>query len=469
MPPEAEQRSSACPNAVWPSRIRPRSRPGCRGFEHGLQGRTPALERRNDECNLLERRPLAASSRSPPRRAPATRATLQPRRSGWHRRVQGLRAAYRRRWRSRCASASWPYSAAGRNSSICPPASAARSSCVRRSDVKAARPGSYGSETVTSVRPESASSSPHSAPVRSSNRRRRPVGRPTHRAPIEAARPRAEQVAIPEARADRAPLDRRRRAARDLLRVAQARAGRTRARAWPEANRQSPQPRGTAEAIQRRSSEDAPATNARCASLVTARASVAPSASSRKTSSNVPIDLRAGRGAPQQVRSIRSTSVLLGTIRTGSLSIAARYPPGDARSCRLSPARGRGQAHLPMVVRASDTPADEKVEERGSPRSPSGATGSPTSAGGRDARPAAAHLLGLGVGDVESRTPLRASWNVIESSRPYPRRSRCPRYRTQARSCEPLVFLLGEPDSARLPYRKAVHKSRGLARALDSP
>src|SRR6185503_7784500 len=29
--------------------------------------------------------------------------------------------------------------------------------------------------------------------------------------------------------------------------------------------------------------------------------------------------------------------------------------------------------------------------------------------------------------------------------------------------------LLGEPDSARLPYRKARNKSRCLARALDSP
>ena len=58
----------------------------------------------------------------------------------------------------------WPGS-----SSIAPPASEARSSCVRRSDAKAARPGSYGSDTVTSARAESASSSPHSAPVRSSN------------------------------------------------------------------------------------------------------------------------------------------------------------------------------------------------------------------------------------------------------------------------------------------------------------
>jgi hypothetical protein len=47
-------------------------------------------------------------------------------------------------------------------------ASAFRSSEVRDSDAKASRPGSYGSETVTSARAASTSSSAHSAPVRSS-------------------------------------------------------------------------------------------------------------------------------------------------------------------------------------------------------------------------------------------------------------------------------------------------------------
>ena len=42
------------------------------------------------------------------------------------------------------------------------PRARARSSAVRRSDANAGRPGSYGSETVTSARPASASSSAHS-------------------------------------------------------------------------------------------------------------------------------------------------------------------------------------------------------------------------------------------------------------------------------------------------------------------
>ena len=49
-----------------------------------------------------------------------------------------------------------------------PSASALRSSIVGRSASNAARPASYGIETVTSVRPASARSSSHSAPVRSS-------------------------------------------------------------------------------------------------------------------------------------------------------------------------------------------------------------------------------------------------------------------------------------------------------------
>ena len=56
----------------------------------------------------------------------------------------------------------------GGSSSTRPSASAARSSAVRASDANATRPGSYGSETSTSARPASASSSDHSAPVRSS-------------------------------------------------------------------------------------------------------------------------------------------------------------------------------------------------------------------------------------------------------------------------------------------------------------
>ena len=39
---------------------------------------------------------------------------------------------------------------------------------MRVSEAKASRPGSYGSETVTSARAASASSNAHSAPVRSS-------------------------------------------------------------------------------------------------------------------------------------------------------------------------------------------------------------------------------------------------------------------------------------------------------------
>ena len=58
---------------------------------------------------------------------------------------------------------------AGGSSSIPSAARDARSSAVVRSDANAVRPCSYGSETVTSVRPASASSSDHSAAVRSSN------------------------------------------------------------------------------------------------------------------------------------------------------------------------------------------------------------------------------------------------------------------------------------------------------------
>ena len=45
---------------------------------------------------------------------------------------------------------------------------AGQSSIVRASDANAARPGSYGIDTVTSLRPASACNSAHSAPVRSS-------------------------------------------------------------------------------------------------------------------------------------------------------------------------------------------------------------------------------------------------------------------------------------------------------------
>ena len=59
--------------------------------------------------------------------------------------------------------------ALGGSSSIRPRASPASPSAVRASDSNASRPGSYGSDTVTSARPASASSSLHCAPVRSSN------------------------------------------------------------------------------------------------------------------------------------------------------------------------------------------------------------------------------------------------------------------------------------------------------------
>ena len=55
------------------------------------------------------------------------------------------------------------------SSSMRPAARELRSSDVRRRDSNGARFGSYGSETVTSVRPESAFRRAHCAPVRSSN------------------------------------------------------------------------------------------------------------------------------------------------------------------------------------------------------------------------------------------------------------------------------------------------------------
>ena len=71
---------------------------------------------------------------------------------------------------------------------------------MRASEAKATRPGSYGSDTSTSVRPASASSSVHSAPVRSSKPYAK-TGSPCHASSSDCeplGRAAAKEVAVPE-------------------------------------------------------------------------------------------------------------------------------------------------------------------------------------------------------------------------------------------------------------------------------
>ena len=164
--------SSAWPNGVAPSRTRDSIGVGdAEPAEHRLERRAPAVERRRDQRDLLGRRARRGSARS------SSADELEgPARAGAFEEADGgieLRRAVRRLSEERALEMGERRRARssgdrGGSSSIRPSASGARSSAVRASDANATRPGSYGSETCTSVRPASASRSDHSAPVRSS-------------------------------------------------------------------------------------------------------------------------------------------------------------------------------------------------------------------------------------------------------------------------------------------------------------
>ena len=290
-----------------------------------------------------------------------------------------------------------PYSAArAGNSSICPPASAARSSCVRRSDANAARPGLVRQRDRHLRAPRERLEQP---PLRagqvleSVGEDRSAVPRVELRSkPLDRTAP--KQVAIPEAERDRAPLDRRRRAARDLLPVAQARAGRTRA-PKSAARSASAKPANRAErprAIQRCSRENAP--RHKCALRITRDGSGIGRAERELAEDVVERADRAceqGAGAPQQVALDPVDVRPVGDDQDRIAVDRREVPLEETRDLAgFRRPEDESQAHLPMVVRAPDAPADEKSGKSGvSPAlSPlSGATASPTSAGGRDARP----------------------------------------------------------------------------------
>ena len=139
--------------------------------EHRLERRAPGLERRRDERDLGRIDAAPSGGPAPPRRrARGCRGDPRPRGTRPRRRAPAPAPGSPRRARARDARAP---GARTRATAARAPRSGrrrapTRSSAVRRSDAKTSRPGSYGSETCTSARPESASSSDHSAPVRSS-------------------------------------------------------------------------------------------------------------------------------------------------------------------------------------------------------------------------------------------------------------------------------------------------------------
>ena len=146
-------------------------------------------------------------------------------------------------------------------------------SAVRVSEANAVRPGSYGSETCTSVRPASASSSAHSA----RGQVLEAVGEDglsvpgVELGPEPLGRTPPLQVAIRDARGGRARRDRRRRARRARRRGRPGRGGPARAlRACRSARRRShrsvPSARGRPAAQQR---APAATTSRRCASVST--------------------------------------------------------------------------------------------------------------------------------------------------------------------------------------------------------
>ena len=179
------------PNGVCASRTSPSIAYGnAERAERGLERRAPALDARTDDPDALRRRSRAHEREQllADELERAARAGALEEADGAVDRRPAAAAGRRRAPRSRCASAGCATSPQrGGSSSIGPAASRDRSSAVRRSDAKAGRPGSYGSETVTSVRPASASSSDHSAPVRSSKPYAK-TGSPCHASSSERSR-----------------------------------------------------------------------------------------------------------------------------------------------------------------------------------------------------------------------------------------------------------------------------------------
>ena len=210
-----------------------------------------------------------------------------------------------------------------------PAASELRSSDVRVSDSNGARFGSYGSETVTSVRPASASSSAHCAPVRSSKPYAKTGRPPRRRARRRRGRPRG-------AGAGRGPRARAARALRGTTR----RDARGRRRSWsgstsPDSSsaerraeriREAGEARGGAEAVQRRC-RDRGADDQLALGVGRDREIRAPGAGDlarrgRRRSRSGPTS-SAPRFASSS-RSMRSTSDPCGTISIGSRSSAPR-------------------------------------------------------------------------------------------------------------------------------------------------
>ena len=142
-----------------------------------LRERRSRAARASDRPTRTRRRRAREPSRhggAPPARSRAARrfrVLPRPRGSGSRRRAADPALARRRRARARAVRVRRVAAKARRAAAPrwlrC--ASPERSSTVRSSASNAARPGSYGMETVTSARAESASRSAHSAPVRSSN------------------------------------------------------------------------------------------------------------------------------------------------------------------------------------------------------------------------------------------------------------------------------------------------------------
>jgi hypothetical protein len=215
-----------------------------------------------------------------------------------------------------------------RNRSIEPSARRPRSSTVRSREAKATRPGSYGIETMTSVRAASPSSSAHSAPVRSSNPYAK-TGSPCHASSSDTSRS-AERRLRPSRshRPRRSSSSRYARASRP--RSPSSRSGPSSADSTSPsvARRESAKPVEAAEA-ERRSSAVRPiafrTASERCASVATGRASESPPAICSKRSSNVPIrPARSAERRRSRSRSTRSTSARFGTTSHGSRSSAAR-------------------------------------------------------------------------------------------------------------------------------------------------
>ena len=146
--------------------------------------------------------PRRRARESPPPRARASRGRPRPRRSGRRRRARARRARRRprrggaRRARARRAVLGGPrrqlLDPAGRQR--CGPPASAGATRRRRGRART------GARRSASVRPESASRSPHSAPVRSSKPYAK-TGRPSQASRVRAQaldRTPAQQVAVPE-------------------------------------------------------------------------------------------------------------------------------------------------------------------------------------------------------------------------------------------------------------------------------